>query len=782
MTLPSTQSNTFLDVLVGALKRSSAFDKNTQVQPAAIIWTDKERLWKPLLPLLRSKLPILTMGNYDPERHTGPSYWLLCMLARSIEEDVLPADDVPIIYLPDVSRSELRAIEECSQTIKPLAELQYRGVLWTQKNGHDWTPFAFIQSSNGGLGIDIAADQETKDALARSLLKLTDVTIENLRKQAPIKAAFLNGIVVQDIIDSILLWLSNPSEFKLKLSQEEWQALCSETKSKYGLDLEKDSTISGAQLLGSQEGEWEKVWARFKASPNLYPGIPSLLRNACPLQGALLDLQETWPQHNEYAEDQLRIDLTALSTQPPVEAREIILNLEYKNAERRSWVWAKLGRSRMAAAIEPLAKIAELTMQALTGEDTKAILQEYLDWGWHVDEAAVRALVLAQSPGCKADEIQAVKTAIRSVYKPWLEEANNAFQKAISTGPFTQSYPYLPLTMPEKGTCLLFSDALRMDAGQRLADAIKAEQYDVVVSARLTTLPPITMTAKPALCPDPDLLSGVGMSSLVPAATGKGTPITADGFRKILQGLGFHTLSSDDLGDPNGIAWTEMGEIDAYGHEHNCKLAIHLNDELSILQNRITSLIDYGWKKVVVVTDHGWLLLPGGLPKADLPEHLTEIRKGRCARMKAGAVTDQQTVPWYWDGTVRIAMAPGICCYESGKEYEHGGLSPQECITPMLIVMKSKSKPENVTIENVVWHGLRLTAQIIGAQAGMTVDIRTKSGDPKSSLVAMPKSPGEDGVVSLLIEDEDRMDTAVFIVVLDDAGTLKAQIMTKIGK
>jgi hypothetical protein len=46
----------------------------------------------------------------------------------------------------------------------------------------------------------------------------------------------------------------------------------------------------------------------------------------------------------------------------------------------------------------------------------------------------------------------------------------------------------------------------------------------------------------------------------------------------------------------------------------------------------------------------------------------------------------------------------------------------------------------------------------------------------------MPKSPGEDGVVSLLIEDEDRMDTAVFIVVLDDAGTLKAQIMTKIGK
>ncbi len=46
----------------------------------------------------------------------------------------------------------------------------------------------------------------------------------------------------------------------------------------------------------------------------------------------------------------------------------------------------------------------------------------------------------------------------------------------------------------------------------------------------------------------------------------------------------------------------------------------------------------------------------------------------------------QQTVPWRWDAHVRIAIALDIRCYEAGQEYEHGGLSPQECVTPLITV------------------------------------------------------------------------------------------------
>jgi hypothetical protein len=48
-------------------------------------------------------------------------------------------------------------------------------------------------------------------------------------------------------------------------------------------------------------------------------------------------------------------------------------------------------------------------------------------------------------------------------------------------------------------------------------------------------------------------------------------------------------------------------------------------------------LLDTGWQEVVVVTDHGWLLMPGGLPKVDMPKFLTSTRWGRCAALQTSA-------------------------------------------------------------------------------------------------------------------------------------------------
>ena len=70
----------------------------------------------------------------------------------------------------------------------------------------------------------------------------------------------------------------------------------------------------------------------------------------------------------------------------------------------------------------------------------------------------------------------------------------------------------------------------------------------------------------------------------------------------------------------------------------------------------------------------------------ELPAATTELKKGRCARLKDGAAVDVATVPWFWDPDVRIALAPGATCFEANKEYEHGGVSPQECIVPRLTV------------------------------------------------------------------------------------------------
>ncbi len=41
--------------------------------------------------------------------------------------------------------------------------------MWLHVNGKEWTPYAFLVSKHGGLGLDVAKDQATLDALAGRL-------------------------------------------------------------------------------------------------------------------------------------------------------------------------------------------------------------------------------------------------------------------------------------------------------------------------------------------------------------------------------------------------------------------------------------------------------------------------------------------------------------------------------------------------------------------------------------------------------------------------------------
>ena len=198
------------------------------------------------------------------------------------------------------------------------------------------------------------------------------------------------------------------------------------------------------------------------------------------------------------------------------------------------------------------------------------------------------------------------------------------------------------------------------------------------------------------------------------------------------------------------------------------------------LAERITNLLDARWQKVVLVTDHGWILIPGGLPKAELPEHLTEVRKGRCARLKEGASTEYQVVPWYWNPEVRVAVAPGIYCFEAGKEYEHGGLSPQECIVPTITATRNIPTP-SVRIESLKWRRLRCNIEVRGATAGSRIDIRTRRDDTSTTIVRGGKDLDTDGNISLVVEDEDLEGQAAVVVVVGPDGTVLFQDSTIVG-
>ena len=764
-------AQTLLDALVDALEAAGAYNRQDQESPAAVLWPDEGRHWESLLPLLRARLPVFALGGYSPNERTGPAYWLRCVIARTIQHPDLPPEGVPILYLPGHARQHVRALEDCPEALKPLAELQYRGVLWNQKNGRDWTISAFLQRV---LGIDVAADQGTREALKRALLKLANEPVETLHSQAPLRSFYLDGLLHPDDVKNVLRWLHDPRTYREQSTEQEWAAFVELCQSRYEFHPVRDGRVTAAEKLGQRNGHWDMVWSRFAESPATYGTIPDLLRQAKPERTLpMFDPAESWPQDNETAEVALRDALDRLSSLDPVAARQSVLDLERDHAHRRDWVWATLGHVPMAKAIELLAVLAKATESVGWGTSLSDNVNGYAKSGWVADLAVLDALASVE----KTDDVRAVRSAVRTIYRPWLEGVSEAFQAAVS-----DSVPdgYEAASPPEvsRGTCLLFVDGLRFDLGQRLGSLLGKQRIETEIEAVLTALPTVTSTAKPATSPAASLLrGGEGFDTTVEAT---GSKVNASVLRRAIADEGFQILGKEDLGDPTGCAWSEYGAIDAYGHEHGWRVAHHVGAELKGLGDRIVGLLDHGWQKVVVVTDHGWLLMPGGLPKADLPEHLTELRKGRCARLKEGSQTVQQVVPWHWHHAVRVAMAPGIHCYEAGKEYEHGGLSPQECVVPILSASKQAPRIK-VSIGDVKWRRLRCNVEVQSSVPRLRVDIRTRGGDPSTTLANGGRELGADGKASLLVEDEDREDEAALIVVVGSDDAVLEQTSTIVG-
>lgn len=184
------------------------------------------------------------------------------------------------------------------------------------------------------------------------------------------------------------------------------------------------------------------------------------------------------------------------------------------------------------------------------------------------------------------------------------------------------------------------------------------------------------------------------------------------------------------------------------------------------------------------MTDHGWLLLPGGLPKIEMPSALAESKWGRCAAIKPGAATEERLYPWYWNPNQYFALANGISCFRKGEEYTHGGLSLQECLTLELTVTKGTAvcSVASIEITDIAWKGMCCTVAVEGQFAGLSLDIRSQAGDPSSSVVVGVKPLKDNGTASVVVEDEELERRAATLVLLNANGEIIAQMETVIGR
>ena len=770
--------NTVIEALVQSLGVAAKFNSNDVVMPCAVLWTDHDIQWQSLIPQLRRLLPqLLTFGDYEPEPKIGPAIWLRSVVDRALPDVELPEGTIPIVYLPGVSRQELRAVQECSHRLKPLVELQYRGVCWTQKNGKDWTVAAFLVSEEGGLGLDVAQDANARQAMLSALAELATTPVNRLRGKH-LEAEDFDKLFSDDPVKDLLRWLSDAEAVRSEWSRERWAAFRSRCKADFEFDPDKDGVLVGAELLGGREAAWARAWERFSESPVLYRGIPELLRKAKPT-GLFEDVSPSWPQNNEKAEKSLRQALLGLENSTPIETRERILDLERQHEPRREWVWAKLGQAPLAEALGHIARLAEVAVNQLGGASVHEMAKLYVGGAWEADRAALAAAASVKS----TTDAQAVGQALNAVYRPWLESAAERLQTLVEEEPLpAHDAQTLEDVLVEPGGMVLFADGLRFDVSQQLASRMRDQGLSVALSTRWAASPTVTATTKPAVSPVSERVKGMSLGEDFAPVTADGEQaLTTHRFRKLLDAAGYQYLATDETGDPAGRGWTEHGELDKLGHSLQVKLADRVDDQVDLLLERIQTLLEAGWREIRVVTDHGWLWLPGGLPKVDLPKYLTASRWARCAAIKGGSNVQTPTVRWHWNVNERIAVAPGIACFVSGNDYAHGGLSLQESLVPIMRVTGSKAGAKaTATIAEVFWAGLRCRIRVEAAQPGLVVDLRTKVNDPGSS-VSRERPLDDRGAASLLVEDDELEGTPAIVVLLDSLGHVVAKQPTIIG-
>ncbi|MBW3597504.1 MAG: BREX-1 system phosphatase PglZ type B [Planctomycetes bacterium] len=771
-----------LDQLIQSIRGAATHNPDVQAAPACILWPDEDRQWAAVVPRLQAEMPeLFQLGEYRPEQRIGPAIWLRCVLAGLVPEAPIPPGATPIFYLPGVGRSGLRAVESCPEPLKPLAELQYRGVIWSQVNAKDWTVLAFLKSNQGGLALDVSQDADSKHAMQLALYRVLDEELDLLRGKRLDKDYFNTLLSGGDPVRDLLQWLDQGDAFQAARDKNAWQGFVEVCKSQLGFDPVNEGPIHGAGLLAAHQGPWQALWERYREAPRRYPRIPQLLRKTSPPRDLLSD-KSGWPQWNEGEEASLRDILLAASQQPHHAARKSILEAEAKHGARRECVWAELGEAPLAMALEHLAAAAQVTGQSLAAGSPQDMAAAYRNGGWKADAAVVAALAAVQ----KLDDCKAVQAIVETIYLPWVDEAARHLQAQVEAG----GYPGKTIqsdSEPEKkpGECWVFVDGLRLDLARRLEALLQEQGFAVEGDDAWAALPSITATAKPAVSPIRRLVRGKDVNAdFEPAVAATGQSLKGGyHFKKLLKDNAWQLLDRSDTGDPSGSAWTEVGNLDHEGHERGAQLARHLDVILADIRDRIVELLSAGWETIRIVTDHGWLLAPGGLPKADLPSVLTQNTWGRCAAIKPGAKCQETLYPWYWNPDLHFALAPGARCYRAGVEYTHGGLSLQECVVMYLVAAASAAgRGASVKIQKVSWKGMRCKVTIEGEPGALRLDIRTHAGNALTSVTTGSRPFKADGTASVVVEDDHLAGHNAAIVVLDDQGRLVAQRNTVIAK
>lgn len=260
----------------------------------------------------------------------------------------------------------------------------------------------------------------------------------------------------------------------------------------------------------------------------------------------------------------------------------------------------------------------------------------------------------------------------------------------------------------------------RWKAGERVAyfwvDALRYElamALETALSSQHTTRIETACASMPCLTP-------IGMASLLPGASSLLEVVVEDGkplarmSGKTIAGpkerldvlsayVGVNRSGMADLEDvangrlPDDVDSMEVlavktTDIDSLGENNPTYFISMVPGILRKIQIAVNHLADAGFTRAVIATDHGfgWMFSTSAGNAIGKPPGEWKMTKDRALLGAGSADSNSWVLPaadaGIRSGMAQIAVPKGMATYTAGVTYFHGGLSPQECILPVIDV------------------------------------------------------------------------------------------------
>jgi hypothetical protein len=271
--------------------------------------------------------------------------------------------------------------------------------------------------------------------------------------------------------------------------------------------------------------------------------------------------------------------------------------------------------------------------------------------------------------------------------------------------------------VPKIPTAVIVVDAMRFDVGSTIAERLNKQEgaHRAVVAAARAPLPSVTALGMGMALP-------IAESALEAEIVGGTWQLHQKGESANLSDAAdrrawWHEHGGAGADALMGLAGLIEGEIPQPG-EKSRRLVIHddaldklgHDDQLEsmgaelVLQRYLTAvsrLHDAGWRRILMVTDHGYIHWDGAAERQVAPPvagALYTNRRALAYPANTSLPPPQALAP---GGRYRIAMPSGAACFKTygGLGYFHGGASLQEWIIPCVkIEWPAKAVPVGVEL------------------------------------------------------------------------------------